>query len=51
VAAATAADPRFALLLERSGIVYECVHDYGMGAVLAATAEDDDPLTWQHPGR
>ncbi|WP_344776675.1 hypothetical protein [Nocardioides panacisoli] len=40
-------DPRFATLVARSDVLYEFVHDYGMGTLLVATARPEGPLTWK----
>lgn len=47
VAEACAADPGFNVLVTGSGVVYECVHDYGMGTLLVATARRAGPLIWK----
>lgn len=40
-------DGRFAALVADSGLVYEFVHDYGMGTLLVATARRSGPLDWK----
>lgn len=40
-------DARFAALVAHSGVVYEFVHDYGMGTLLVATARRSGPLDWK----
>jgi hypothetical protein len=40
-------DVRFAALVADSGVVYEFVHDYGMGTLLVATARRSGPLDWK----
>jgi len=40
-------DDRFAALVAESGVVYEFVHRYGMGALLVATAGRSGPLSWR----
>jgi hypothetical protein len=40
-------DERFAALVADSGVVYEFVHRYGMGALLVATAGRSGDLSWQ----
>lgn len=40
-------DARFAALVIDSGVVYEFVHDYGMGTLLVATARRTGPLDWK----
>ena len=40
-------DSRFAALVADSGVVYEFVHDYGMGTLLVATARRSGPLDWK----
>lgn len=40
-------DARFAALVADSGVVYEFVHDYGMGTLLVATARRSGPLDWK----
>lgn len=40
-------DVRFAALVAESDVVYEFVHDYGMGTHLVATARRSGPLDWQ----
>ena len=40
-------DSRFAALVADSGLVYEFVHDYGMGTLLVATARRSGPLNWR----
>lgn len=40
-------DARFAALVTDSGVVYEFVHDYGMGTLLVATARRSGPLDWK----
>ena len=47
VAALCAADDRFTTLIEGSGVVYEFVHRYGMGALLVATAGRSGDLSWR----
>lgn len=39
-------DQRFAALVADSGVVYEVVHRYGMGALLVATAGRSGDLSW-----
>lgn len=41
------ADKRFGNLVAESGLVYECVHRYGMGALLVATAGRSGDLSWR----
>lgn len=41
------ASPRFAALLASASVLYEYVHDYGMGTLLVATARPTGPLTWK----
>lgn len=38
---------RFAVLVADSGLVYEFVHRYGMGALLVATAGRSGDLSWR----
>lgn len=40
-------DDRFAALVAEPGVVYEFVHDYGMGTFLVATARRAGPLDWK----
>lgn len=40
-------DERFATLVADSGVVYEFVHRYGMGALLVATAGRSGDLSWR----
>lgn len=40
-------DGRFAALVADSGLVYEFVHRYGMGALLVATAGRAGDLSWR----
>lgn len=40
-------DERFAALVTNSGVVYELVHRYGMGALLVATAGRSGDLSWR----
>jgi hypothetical protein len=40
-------DARFAALVAGAGVVYEFVHDYGMGTLLVATARRSGPLSWK----
>jgi len=47
VAALCAADGRFAAFIDGSGVVYEFVHRYGMGALLVATAGQSGDLSWR----
>lgn len=47
IAEVCAEDERFAALVEESGVVYEFVHRYGMGALLVATAGASTDLTWR----
>lgn len=41
------ASARFAALLASADVLYEYVHDYGMGTLLVATARPTGPLTWK----
>jgi hypothetical protein len=41
------ADERFATLMAESGLVYEYVHRYGMGALLVASAGATGDLNWR----
>jgi hypothetical protein len=41
------ADERFAALVSDSGLVYEYVHRYGMGALLVATAGQSGEMSWR----
>jgi hypothetical protein len=41
------ADERFAALVAESGLVYEYVHRYGMGALLVASAGATGDLNWR----
>jgi len=47
IASACHNDDRFAALVQQSGLVYEFVYRYGMGALLMATAGQSGDLTWR----
>ena len=47
IARTCADDQRFATMVEESGVVYEYVHRYGMGALLVATAGASGDLNWR----
>lgn len=40
-------DASFEALVADSGVVYECVHRYGTGTLLVATARREGPLVWK----
>ena len=47
VSSACVVDPRLAALVADSGVVYEFVHQYGMGGLLVATAGRTGDLSWR----
>jgi hypothetical protein len=47
IAQACEEDPRLAAVVEDSGVVYEYVHRYGMGALLVASAGTSGDLSWR----